>query len=69
MFEAIKLLLMLANDCSRVVTLLLAKFGYGDITSATRQERKMMLAFQRVLLDAAHSDSMIEAEEDEEGGQ
>ncbi|EYC20608.1 hypothetical protein Y032_0021g308 [Ancylostoma ceylanicum] len=28
-------------DCSRVVALLLAKFGQGDVTNTTHQERKM----------------------------
>ncbi|EYC44176.1 hypothetical protein Y032_0470g2035 [Ancylostoma ceylanicum] len=51
-------------DCSRVVALLLAKFGQGDVTNATRQESKMAEAFERVLLDAAHCDLTIEDEED-----
>ncbi|EYC05661.1 hypothetical protein Y032_0081g1509 [Ancylostoma ceylanicum] len=51
-------------DCSRVVALLLAKFGQGDITNATRQERKMAEAFEGVLLDAAYCDLTIESGED-----
>ena len=54
---------------SRVVALLLVKFGKGGVTNANNQERKMAQAFEKVLLNAAHSDLTIEAEEDEEGGQ
>ncbi|EYB81718.1 hypothetical protein Y032_0375g233 [Ancylostoma ceylanicum] len=50
-------------DFSRMVALLLAKFGLGDVTNATRQERKMAEAFERVLLDAAYSDLTVEDEE------
>ncbi|EYB88946.1 hypothetical protein Y032_0239g3323 [Ancylostoma ceylanicum] len=51
-------------DCSCVVALLLAKFGQGDVTNATRQERKMAGAFERVLLDVAYSEFAEEDEED-----
>ncbi|EYC38780.1 hypothetical protein Y032_0696g1609 [Ancylostoma ceylanicum] len=53
-------------DCSRVDALLLAKFGHGEVTNATRQERKMAKAFERVFLDAAYSDLMTEGEEGHE---
>ncbi|EYB85832.1 hypothetical protein Y032_0290g1547 [Ancylostoma ceylanicum] len=51
-------------DCSRVVALLLAKFGQSDVTNTTHQKRKMAEAFERVLLDAAYCDLSIEDEED-----
>ncbi|EYC25545.1 hypothetical protein Y032_0011g1268 [Ancylostoma ceylanicum] len=51
-------------DCSRVVALLLAKFGQGDATNATHQERKMAEAFERVLPDAAYCGLTVEDEED-----
>ncbi|EYC21068.1 hypothetical protein Y032_0020g210 [Ancylostoma ceylanicum] len=54
-------------DCSRVVALLLPRFGQDDITNATRQECKMEENFARVLLDAAHSNLTMEDEEDLEG--
>ncbi|EYC40403.1 hypothetical protein Y032_0613g671 [Ancylostoma ceylanicum] len=50
--------------CSLLVAFLLAKFGQGDVTNATHQERKMAEAFERVLLDAAYCDLTIEDEED-----
>ncbi|EYC07794.1 hypothetical protein Y032_0069g399 [Ancylostoma ceylanicum] len=42
------------------------KFGQGDVTNATHQERKMAEAFERVLLDAAYCDLTIEDEENVE---
>ncbi|EYC32568.1 hypothetical protein Y032_0003g1661 [Ancylostoma ceylanicum] len=54
--------------CSRVVALLLAKFGKGDVTNGTCQERTMTEAFESVLLEAAHYDMRIEDEEDLEEG-
>ncbi|EYC14089.1 hypothetical protein Y032_0042g712 [Ancylostoma ceylanicum] len=51
-------------DYSRVVALLLAKFGKGDVTNATRQQHEMAEAFESVLVDAAYSDLTIEDEED-----
>ncbi|EYC36293.1 hypothetical protein Y032_0912g3010 [Ancylostoma ceylanicum] len=51
-------------DCSRLVALLLAKFGQDDGTIATRQEWRMAEAFERVLLDAAYIYLTIEDEED-----
>ncbi|EYC44216.1 hypothetical protein Y032_0468g2010 [Ancylostoma ceylanicum] len=53
-------------DCSRVVALLLAKFGQGDVTNTTHQERKMAEAFERVLLYAAYCDLTVEDEENVE---
>ncbi|EYC45237.1 hypothetical protein Y032_0435g1423 [Ancylostoma ceylanicum] len=53
-------------DCSRVVALLLAKFGQGDVTNTTHQERKMAEAFERFLLDAAYCDLTTEDEENVE---
>ncbi|EYB92029.1 hypothetical protein Y032_0199g1676 [Ancylostoma ceylanicum] len=50
-------------DCSRVVALLLAKFGQGDVTNTTHQERKMAEASERILLDAVYCASTIEDEE------
>ncbi|EYC40948.1 hypothetical protein Y032_0588g355 [Ancylostoma ceylanicum] len=49
-------------DCSRVVVLLLTKFGQGDVTNTTHQERKMVEASERVLLDAVYCASTIEDE-------
>ncbi|EYB86561.1 hypothetical protein Y032_0204g1877 [Ancylostoma ceylanicum] len=51
-------------DCSRVVALLMAKFGQGDVTNTTHQERKMAEAFERVLLGAAYCDLTVEDMED-----
>ncbi|EYB91257.1 hypothetical protein Y032_0208g2078 [Ancylostoma ceylanicum] len=51
------------SDRSRVVALLLVKFGQGDITNRIRQDHKMAEAFERVLLDAAFSELMIQDEE------
>ncbi|EYC01515.1 hypothetical protein Y032_0106g3736 [Ancylostoma ceylanicum] len=51
-------------DCSRVVALLLAKFGQRDVKNATHKERAMAEAFERVLPDAAYCGLTIEDEED-----
>ncbi|EYC17838.1 hypothetical protein Y032_0029g1901 [Ancylostoma ceylanicum] len=49
---------------SRVVALLLARFGPGDGSCATRDERKMAEAFGRILLEASYSELAIAEEED-----
>ncbi|KAL6723368.1 hypothetical protein Aduo_018380 [Ancylostoma duodenale] len=49
---------------SRVVALLLARFGPGDGNCATRDERKLAEAFGRILLEAAHCELTIADEEE-----
>lgn len=48
---------MLEPSC--VVAVLLAKFGQGDSSSATRDERKLADAFGRILLEAAYSELVV----------
>ncbi|EYC02133.1 hypothetical protein Y032_0102g3512 [Ancylostoma ceylanicum] len=46
------------------VVLLLARFGPGDGSCATRDERKVAEAFGRILLQASYSELAIVDEED-----